>query len=300
MSIFKKLIKEYGGFEKITSTIDENHLNKYCDSIYQQYGRQFKNANYMISVNWVLRHYHASKKMTLSALFYTQAKYLIEHNVKNLSLYSLYYSLFNAFSSNIILLPSMEISKTQKVSHSKVFTYINEYFVKHHIYQKDIINLLNELRLMREAYSYNLPLGGRFMQNDKDFDVDLLFSKLSEVLPIVFQVSNMLSYLSYYAWEKKVGKITDDYGNFQSEVDDLFFSFITLHNHMGKHCLIDEDDYQRQAYVLNKVKTPFPISWFITEKMCEDLECGWEQCENGEGYDINEVSSYLSDTIDAF
>ena len=80
----------------------------------------------------------------------------------------------------------------------------------------------------------------------------------------------------------------------------MFFSFIEHTDHLGKHCVIDDDDYYRQGYVLRKWQTPFPISWFITEKMCEDLECGWEQPdENPDGYDINVVAQYLANTIDA-
>ena len=122
--------------------------------------------------------------------------------------------------------------------------------------------------------------------------------RVKKILPVVLQTSNLLSFLSYYAWNKKAGVITDEYDKYQSVVDEMFFSFIEYNDHLGKHCLIDDDDYYRQGYVLRKLKTPFPISWFITEKMCEDLECGWEQAE-GEEYDINAVGHYLANTINA-
>ena len=299
MSILAKLIKEYGGFGELTASVPPTKLNKYCDSIYLQYCRNFQNATYLKNVEWVLRHYNASKKITLSVLFFTQARYLLDHQVKNLSLYALYYSLFNAFSANIILLPSLSLENTQRISHGKVFNYINNYFVKLGIYKEDSLDLHNELRLMREGYSYHLPLGGSFSQDKKIFDSGALFSRLEELLPLVLQVSDMLSYFSHYAWRKKNGKTQDEYEKYQLEVDQLFFSFIEHHDHLGKYCLIDDDDYSRQAYTLRNFSSPFPISWFITEKMCEDLECGWEP-KDSYGYDINEVAQYLAQKTNAF
>ena len=105
MGIFKRLQSEYGGFEQIENLIGSSILHKYTESIYQQYCKKYTDATYMISVESRLKHYHASKKMILSALFYTQARYLVDHNAKNLSFYSMYYSLFSALLSNILVLP---------------------------------------------------------------------------------------------------------------------------------------------------------------------------------------------------
>jgi hypothetical protein len=268
-------------------------LHKYTESIYQQYCQKYTDATYIISVEWRLRHYHASKKIILSALFYTQARYLVGHNAKNLSFYSMYYSLFSALSSNILILPSIDLLKAHRVSHSKVFDYIENYFVKHNIYNKTIIELLNELRLMREVYSYHLPLGGAFHHNKEVFNVDTMFERLSDFLPVIYKISDMLSYFSYYAWEKKLGDVEDLYHQHQTEVDTLFFSLIEHHDHKSKYCLIDDDDYRRQSYFLTKISSACPISWLITEKLCEDLECGWDDGSDV-GYDINEVAQYLA------
>ncbi|NJA06847.1 hypothetical protein HC024_14115 [Methylococcaceae bacterium WWC4] len=297
MGIFKKLTTEHGGFEDISELVGEDKLDKYCDRIYQQYCRLYSAPDYLLNVEWLLRHFNASKKMTLSALFYTQTEYLFNHNIKNQVFYSMYYCLFSAFSSNILLFPQTSLNKVQKISHSNIFKLVENYLVKTGVYNSQVIDLLNELRLMREAYSYHLPLGGSFLRDGEKVNIESLFIKLKDILPIVLQITNLFSYLSYYAWNKKVGKAIDEYTKHQSEVDAMFFSFIEIHDHLGKYCLIDDDDYLRQGYVLRKWNTPFPISWFITEKMCEDLECGWE---DGEGYDINEVARYLVSTTNAY
>jgi hypothetical protein len=298
MGIFEKITSEYGGFKIITEQIGRERLDLYSDRVYQQYCDLFDSATYLKNVEWVIRHFNASKKMTLSALFYTQTEYLFNHHVKNLTLYSMYYSLFNACCSNILLLPNLPLDQVHQISHSKAFKDIDNYFVRSSIFPADVIDLLNELRLMRELYSYHLPLSGTFMEDEDRLKPNSLFQRISVLLPIVLQIGNLLSYLSHYAWDKKVGKALDEYEKYQEEVDQIFFSFIEHHDYLGKYCIIDNDDYSRQGYVLRQFPTPFPISWFITEKMCEDLECGWEQFEN-EGYDINEVGGYLAHTIDA-
>jgi hypothetical protein len=301
MGMFQKIIKEYGGFETLKKTIGEKQVDKISDELYQHYCKEFDDKSYLKNVEWLLRHYNASKKITLSVLFFTQAQFIYEKNSKNLVFYALYYSLFNAFSSNILLLPYLDLENARRISHGKIFTYIDNYFVRKGLYKLDAIDLLNDLRMVRELYSYHLPLGGSIVKEGKKLHIDEIYKRVEELLPLILQVSNMLSYLSHYAWEKKVGKAIDEYEKYQSVVDEMFFSFIEHADHLGKHCLIDDDDYYRQGYVLREWQTPFPISWFITEKMCEDLECGWEQPEDKiEGYNINEVGHYLANTIDAF
>lgn len=297
--MFKKLIKEYGGFNEAIELIGSDRLEKFSDRIYAGFCTEYKGAGYIKNVQWLLRHYYASKKITLSALFFTQTEDLNGKNLKNLTFYTSYYSLFNALLSNLILTPYIDIEKVRKISHLQVFTEIENYFIRFEIYDRKLLELLNELRLTRELYSYHLPLGGSVVKDGQSLNAANLFGRLRNTINPILQISNLISYMSYYAWKKKVGKGIDEYSANQSEVDSLFFSFIESHDHLGMHCVIDDDDYARQGYVLRKWGTPFPISWFITEKMCEDLECGWEQENVENGFDISNVSRFISSAIDA-
>lgn len=296
MALLKKLTDEYGedGFLSAIETVGEAKLEAFADKTYRGFCDEYHNAGYIKNVEWLLRHYLCSKKMTLSALFYTQTEELTGKGLKNLTFYTCYYSLFNALISNIILTPHIRTGKIRQISHSQVFKDIDNYFIRFGVYDTSLIDLLNELRLTRELYSYHLPLGGSIVREGEQLNADLLFSRLSEKIKPILQISNLISYMSYYAWERKVGKGLDEYDSHQREVDELFFSFITHNDHLGKHCVIDDDDYSRQGYVLHKWKTPFPISWFITEKMCEDLECGWEECDEEDGFNIEKVAQFLS------
>ncbi len=297
--MLKKLINEHGvsGFQSAIDMVGETHLEAFSDKIYRGFCEEYRNVGYMKNVEWLLRHYYASKKMTLSALFYTQTEELNGKGLKNLTFYTCYYSLFNALLSNLIIIPYLRVDKIKQVSHSQVFTDIDNYFIRFGIYDSQLCDLLNELRLTRELYSYHLPLGGSIVREGQHLNADILFSHLSEKIEPILQISNLISYMSHYAWIKKVDQSFDEYDIYHQEVDELFFSFIEHYDHLGKHCVIDDDDYYRQGYVLRKWKTPFPISWFITEKMCEDLECGWEKCEAGDGFDISQVARFLSCAI---
>lgn len=299
MSIFEKVIDEYGGnncFDAAIDLVGEKKLDKFCTKIYEKFCKEYTAADYMKNVQWLLRHFYASKKMTLSALFFTQTKYLNGRHLKNLTFYTCYYSLFNALISNLILNPRTDMEKVRKISHSQLFKDINTFFIDCGVYDEKLLKLLNDLRLTRELYSYHLPLGGSFVKEGDSLNADVLFDRLQEVLVPILQISNLISYLSHYAWKKKVGEGIDEYDKYQMEVDGLFFSFIEHKDHLGGRVVMDRDDYYRQGYVLQKWNRPFPISWFITEKMCEDLECGWEY-ESDEGFDISEVAFFLSRSI---
>ena len=257
MGIFGRITQDWtANFTDLIGFCGLDKLDKFCDKFYQSYCKQFSSANYLKSVEWKLRHYQASKRIALSALFYVQSQYLRDRQVNNISFYTMYYSLFNAFSANIMQLPYLSIRGVARISHSKVFSEVNNYFIRAGIYDDTFIRLLNNLRLVREAYSYNLPLGSRFGKDSESLDPNGLYDSITSRLPVVLQVSNLLSYLSHYAWSKKVGDIPDEYDKYQIECDELFFSFIEIRDHLGEYCLIDDDDYYRQGYLLRKAKTP--------------------------------------------
>ncbi len=300
MGIFNKIQNEWSAnFTNLIVACGNNEVDHFCNKLYEGYCQQFTSAGYLKNVEWMLRHYQASKKLMLSAVYFKQSEFLLSKQMNNIIFYAMYYSLFNAFSANIIQIPYLQLNSVVKISHSKVFAEITNYLIAHGIYDNTYIELLNNLRLTREAYSYNLPLGSRFDENSGSLSATELFDNISNRLPVIFQVSNLLSYLSYYAWNKKVGEIPDEYDKCQSECDEMFFSFIEIHDYLGKHCLIDDDDYYRQGRLLLKSTTPLPIDCYMIEKMCEDLECGWGEKVNDYCFDINDVTMYISGILEA-
>ena len=110
MALLQKVRGQDGGFDEAVALVGESTLETYSDRIYNAFCKEYENADYMKNIQWLLRHYHAAKKMTLSVLFFTQAKEtFVGKNFKNLSYYTCYYSLFNALWSNLALTPCITV-----------------------------------------------------------------------------------------------------------------------------------------------------------------------------------------------
>ena len=137
MSIFNKIKKEWtANFSELIEYCDDIEINTFCDKFYEAYCRQYDSADYLKFVEWILRHYQSSKRLILSALFYKQSEFLLDKQVDNLVFYTMYYSLFNAFSANIMQIPYLPLNSIVKISHSKVFNEIHNYLAKQKIYDE--------------------------------------------------------------------------------------------------------------------------------------------------------------------
>ena len=79
-----------------------------------------------------------------------------------------------------MLLPQLPVDKVQKISHGKVFKYIDNFLVRHTIYPENVMDLLNELKLMRELYSYHLPLAGTFIKEEDNLKPDSLLKSIED------------------------------------------------------------------------------------------------------------------------
>lgn len=296
--MFAKITKEYGGFDVLTEELTSATLEKFSTRLYEKFCAQFHSKDYMTNVRWILRTYSSAKKTLLSALFVTQADHLEGLMMQNLQFYTCYYALFNALSSNLLLHPDISFDRVQEISHGQIFKEIENYYIRFDIYDNGLLRLLSESRLSRELYSYHLPLGGMEIAEDRKLNPSKIFSDIQKYLPRILQVSSLQSFIAYYAWMKKVGTQIDEYDKHQREVDDLFFSLIHRQDHLKLHLAFDEADYQSLGYMLNKVGQPFPISWFIPEKMLDDLELGLEQEKSSAAaYQVSDIARYLSKTI---
>jgi len=300
MVMFSKVVNEYGDFDAIRKRVGLVELEAFSDRVYALMCKRFAAADYMTGVDWVMRQYLSSKKITLSALFITQASALDKLRMKNLRFYAYYYALFNGLSSNLLVHPAVALVEANSVLHSALFRDIDNYFIRFGIYNGDLLKLLSDVRFTRELYSYHLPLSGSGVSGSSLLNEDAISVRLGDCLTQILQVSNLLSFLAYYAWDKKVGRVIDEYDKNQENVDALFFSILTKSDHLEIHTLIDDADYQRMGYALNKIGSPMPISWFMEDKLLDDLESNWgcdEEVVVPCSYDIEEVSRYLADAI---
>lgn len=300
MTIFESIEPGLGKFVALTNATDPDKLNDFIDANFKKYCEVFRAQNYMKNVEWMVRHYLASKKIALSAVFYTQAAYLLKRNMKNLAFYASYYAYFNALSSNLILSPNLELKFVRSVSHGGLATKIENFFVRRNIHPPQTLKLLGDLRFARELYSYHLPLsGGGKSDAEGNLDAERLFGRLTELLPCALQTSNMLSYLSYAAFERKGAGTPDEYGKYQTQVDTLFHSIVGHDDAAGTRCHYDDGDYRQLGSYLTKFERPMPIAWVIHDWTLDELESYWTDSDDESGYSIEAVSEYLSDTLES-
>lgn len=299
MSIFDSIEPGLDRFGALTRSTDSVRLNNFIDVNFKKYCNIFREKSYMENVEWMVRHYLASKKIVLSALFYTQAEYMLKRNMKNLAFYACYYAYFNALSSNLILCPHLELNLVRSVSHGGLATKIENFFVRRAVLDPEALTLLGDLRFARELYSYHLPLAGSGKRDeDGKLDADRLFRRLTELMPCALQVSNMLSYLSYAAFERKGLGTPDEYDKYRSQVDSLFNSIVGYDDSAGTRHHFDEGDYYQLGRYLVKLERPMPIGWLIHDWTLDELESYWTDSDDEAGYSIGAASEYLSNTLE--
>lgn len=298
LSILKQIEKDYGEFSAIRASRPSDKIARFSRAQYEKLEKILGANNPIVTAEWIARHYLASKKISLAALYFTQSETLLSQGMKNLSFYACYYSLFSALSANVLLNTDFQLNKVREISHSALAREIENYYVRVGVYDEEIVRLLDELRFCRELYSYHLPISGDVIHGETILDVDRLHDRLCKVLPVCLQVSDMQSYLSYYAWGSAVGRPYDFSVQQIPEVDELFWSIVTR---SGTSSLSHKDrgDYYLLAYFL-KAGQPIPLTWLINEKVLEEVECGWVEEFEPAGYHIGSIAQYLAKVTGAF
>lgn len=180
-----------------------------------------------------------------------------------------------------------------RISHQNTIKHIENFFFKKGIYSKSELELFENLRFCREQYSYHLPLSGVNFKNGRFSEKTLMQETTRALIPIL-NITNVMSYLSHFAWKKKINKMPDECDEKSDKANEMFKKAITHESHNGHAIGADNADYDRLEYIINIMSSPCPIGWFINEKICEDLGCYWEPVEETGGFDADQITSFLS------
>ena len=297
MSQLSKLVNSYGGFAELAQSAGESALTEFAERTYISFCGKYGGVDWNDGMQWILRHYRATKQVMMSALYYKQAQ-AVPATMKNLGAYAAYYSLFNALCANLTLLPHLSAGEIDRITHTNLFKHTDNHLQRNGVCKTRTLSLLSDLRLVREAYSYHLPLAGRSSGDGESLGVPTLLAELEAHLAQALQLSNLISHLSYAAWEKKrPNGIEIPPAEKTALHDRIFASQLERSSHLGDRLLCDDGDWYMQCYVLYKLRSPFPIKW-LCNKMCEELECGWgEPADDASGFRIEQVLEYLDDVL---
>jgi hypothetical protein len=195
LSQFSKIVNSYGGFAELIHSAGEAALTECAETIYNSFCGKYARVDWNDGMRWILRHYRATKQVMMSALYFKQADTL-PATMKNLGAYAAYYSLFNALCANLTLLPHLSAREIDRITHGKLFKYTDNHLQRNGICKARTLSLLSDLRLVREVYSYHLPLAGTSLGVGDSLSVVTLLAELEGHLAQTLQLSNLISHLS--------------------------------------------------------------------------------------------------------
>lgn len=295
--------KDYSDrFDELLFGKDIKKLNKITDSLYQQAIDKYKTSQYLDQISYIIKYYLSLKKVILSVLLYTQTKYLIDHNLKNIASYSIYYTLFHALNACVMLHPSTSLKDASELSHNKVIKLTYSLYIQTGVFDKKLATLFHKLKMVREAYSYKLPLGSTVLKNtptskNERLNLDELLDELEVYLPQIIQFCNVLTHIKYRAWKKQLSDADDLYVSYQPAVDEMFFESITHTCEGAEEIIFENEDYRTLGGMLANIKQPIPLTWIIIDKVFEELACSWPNDEDekkDQRYNIQAVEDYLN------
>lgn len=144
-----------------------------------------------------------------------------------------YYSLFHSMQANLLICPEIPNEKVINLSHSNVKKQFEEYYCKgkKSIIDSEIIDLFEQLKQLRELYSYAMPLN-----NSEDAIVKT--ENTEYYIKLCFQLLNVHSCILYNI----VKSISYTYGAEELSLENYFHSSCFKINPENGLLFIDEAD----------------------------------------------------------
>lgn len=292
-------LKEYKfNTQDLESSIDRKFLDKFIVEFEREFFSRYS-KNYLQYYEWMARSFRCSKHIIGASLFYCQTEHLGEGALSNVTSYTMYYSLHHAVSSFLVLLPHLSYKNLTQISHAQCLKQTKTQMSDREIMPVGLNELYNYLLMMREVFSYRLPLGS--LNSSQCFSSSTHKENLERyklLLPVLLQLTNVTSHIVYKLSKSIFSDLKDQYHLLQDECDRIFFDVIRIRDRLEKYNEFDKDDYSMFNWLFRKMQLPYPQDWILTEKICEDLECGWWSKYDDNDFDISSVGQRLSDWLE--
>lgn len=298
--MFKVIASTYTtNFDDLIKLVPKDKLESYSQEIATQFDELFKTGDNLTYYKWTIRCFRSCRHILSSALFYEQSDYLLKRSMPNLIYYLLYYSWFHSVCSILCLSPKLSFSNMKNIRHGDALKLIKEYFVDKGILDTNFASLHNELLMYREAFSYQIPLGGGKDSNNCIPRPKDLFDRTSTFQPALIQLSSLQSYCAHEIAEKY--SISYDFDDFyeknQIECDQLFFESINIEDRLHNHLIIDDNDYRILAWMFDYSKGPYPVDAIIFEKFYDELAGNWFDREQKDSFEMRQVLNRIGKWI---
>lgn len=276
---------------------DTDVLGRFLSSIERQFDDRV-DVGYMSAVEWILRHYQAGKHILGAALLFGQTTHLAGTALANLASYTAYYSIYHALCSVFVLFPHKTFNDVVRISHATGRNWLQEELIRRKVLPAESLGAFDAALMAREGFSYRVPLSSNPGGKEAGQFLNKAVSSMELLVPALAQLANLLSHGTHEAAMRKFGEeIKDEYEIHQEDVDQLFFGVLQISGRPDFGFLIDDDDYRRAGYFIRKRRIA-PLSWFVEDKLLEDLEGGWWEQADDADFDVAEVQQLITRWIE--
>lgn len=267
------------GFEAFfDSTTNFIHLNinlgsaaacqKYHDASMQRYRRAMANwSDYDIAV-WAVR-LRQSLKLAFSATYFALSSHeLRAQRSMAASAYLAYYSALHAMWSVVYLESDQQHERLTGIGHSSLSeTFANKFTGDGNILRVNTRELVEDLRFLREYYSYRMPLNSPI---DTDGEVAKAYIHLGGFVKQSIQLANLHSHLIRKAAERSKKQCAMVPLQEHRRFRELYF-LINGKEHAGRRIrALDPADRRAEREFLTRGCDLMPLSWEY-EHMFDDF-----------------------------
>ena len=192
-------------FEYLERTISDIEAEKYYTSWMDKYRRFYKNCTEEEGISMAIRSQKARRNIISSAKLFEEAKVARREGCVSATFFLVYYSFFHAMWAVLLLNPE-ENDSVHEVTHSKLRNRFCDLYTRGNFFDEPMLDFINDLKNMRECFSYHVPFN--IIGDFKDFD--LMEDMLLKCYQLAHLHNSMLGVCSH-----KIAVTVDNYKYFE-------------------------------------------------------------------------------------
>ena len=263
-AITRAVVGDYFEYSRLKKEFSKQEIDKFQSYLLRRYSAFTKNWSDELNSAWVVRNYLAVKMILSASIMLSSCEYAIDHNLRVVEPYLLYYALFNCLRTSIFTSPNVEWGEgvIVEMNHQKVInTSIDAISRFSRKYASNLEEFVMKARDYRELFSYKFPANGI---NDEVPSVGLL--DVIHNCQLICEISQLQSEMLEISHRKNIKK------TYQLDFATLKKGLI----YEGKsYSMVDREDMYRLDYIQRKMSYPWSLYLTMTEGMVEDFFGAW-------------------------
>ncbi len=231
----------------------------YHDAWVKRYSAAMASWTELDTAIWGMR-CRQSLKLAFSATFFAlSADAVAKSKIKAAEFYLAYYAMLHAMWAVLYLHPDQNLANVTSITHSKMANLYHSEFAsgRSRVIVEDVKALAEDLRFLREYYSYRMPLNSPFETMP---ELSVSYSRLGGFVKQSIQLANLQSHII-----RKVGERAGRTSASVSAADRYAFEDAFLAMNGKRHesrdlNLLDDADCEARSEALNRGVDLMPLS----------------------------------------